>query len=138
MTDPVAEPAAYWTGAAHRALIAFTRAREAELGLTHAQFCLLRALTERDDRTLQDLNRDLRAHLLTTDDLAAEAESLLDRHLVTVDRHGRLRITAAGHTARDEQSRHLPEIAARIHAGIPDADYNAALSVLRQIVTNVS
>ncbi|MEU8243407.1 MarR family transcriptional regulator [Actinoplanes missouriensis] len=138
MTDPVAEPAAYWTGVAHRALIAFTRAREAELGLTHPQFCLLRALTERDARTLPDLTRDLRAHLLTTDDLAAEAEALLDRRLITVDGHGRLRITPAGHTARDEQSRHLPEITARIHAGIPDADYDAALTVLRQIITNVS
>ncbi|MEU4560658.1 MarR family transcriptional regulator [Actinoplanes sp. NPDC023936] len=172
MTDPVLDPAAYWTGVAHRALIAFIRAREAELGLTHPQFWLLSALAEQNNRTLSELRRDLRAPVpaggdrpadelraplppagdrppvdpraplptddLAADDLAAEAESLLDQRLVTVDRHGRLRITAAGRTARDEQSRHLPEITAHIHAGIPDADYDAALSVLRRLVVNVS
>lgn len=36
------QPAAYWTGVAYEALIAFTRARQAELGFTQPGFWLLR------------------------------------------------------------------------------------------------
>ena len=138
MNDPVVEPVAYWTGVAHRALTAFTRAREAELGLTHPQFCLLCALSSQDGRTVFELSRGLRSQLLTSDDLAAEAEGLLERKQVRVDRHGRMWITEAGRSAYENQAGHLPEIAARIHDGIPDAEYEAAVEVLRRIVHNIS
>ncbi|MGW5699304.1 MarR family transcriptional regulator, partial [Streptomyces asiaticus] len=36
--DLAAQPAAYWTGLAYEALIAFTRAQIAELGLTQPQY----------------------------------------------------------------------------------------------------
>lgn len=41
-------PAAYWTGVAYEALIAFTRARQAEKGYTQPQFWLLRNLSKND------------------------------------------------------------------------------------------
>jgi hypothetical protein len=138
MNDPVVEPAAYWTGVAHRALTAFTRAREAELGLTHPQFCLLSELSSQDGRTVYELCRVLAPQLLTGDDLPAEAEGLLERRQIRVDRHGRLWITEAGRSACSAQAVHLPAITARIHEGIPDAEYEAALNVLRRIVHNVS
>jgi DNA-binding MarR family transcriptional regulator len=138
MNDPGVEPAAYWTGLAHQALTAFTRAREAELGLTHPQFCLLCALSEQDGRTIYELRRALERQLLTGEDLAAEAEALLELRHIRVDRHGRLWITQAGREACEEQSQHLPEITARIHDGIPDAEFAAALTVLRRMVHNVS
>ncbi|WP_433833355.1 MarR family transcriptional regulator [Actinoplanes sp. CA-015351] len=134
MNDPVVDPAAYWAGVAHDALIAFSQARQAELGLTQPQFCLLCALTENDGRTIFELKRDLGS----TGDLAAEAELLLDHKHITVDRHGRLRITTAGREACDTLRRHLPEVTARIHHGIPDAAYQQALSVLQQMIRNVS
>ncbi|BBH69668.1 hypothetical protein ACTI_63530 [Actinoplanes sp. OR16] len=138
MNDPVLEPAAYWTGEAHRALIAFTRSREAALGLTHPQLCLLGALLEQDGRTIGELGRALRPHIATTDDLPAEAEALLDDGYIRVDASGRLWATAAGREACAGVRRHLPEITERIHRGIADADYDAALAVLQQMIRNVT
>ncbi|SCE36410.1 hypothetical protein GA0115253_1046111 [Streptomyces sp. Termitarium-T10T-6] len=40
-----AQPAAYWTGVAYEALIAYTRERQAEKGYTQPQFWLLRNLS---------------------------------------------------------------------------------------------
>ncbi|RAK31351.1 DNA-binding MarR family transcriptional regulator [Actinoplanes lutulentus] len=138
MNDPVVEPAAYWAGKAHAALTAFTRARQAELGLTHTQFCLLCALTDDDGQTISELGRAFGEQRPGSDDLAAEAELLLDQKRIKVDRHGRLWITTAGREACDHLRQHLPEITARIHHGIPDADYQQALSVLQQMIRNVS
>ncbi len=42
------QPAAYWTGVAHKALIAYTRAQQAAKGYTQPQFWLLRNLSAND------------------------------------------------------------------------------------------
>lgn len=138
MEEPAVEAAVYWTGAAHQALLAFIREREAAFGLTHPQYCLLCALSDQDGQTVYALRRSLRGQLLGTDDVAAEAEALLERRHVRVDHEGRLWITRSGRVAREKLRARLPEITARIHEGIPDTDYEAALAVLRQIISNVS
>ncbi|KAB1138104.1 MarR family transcriptional regulator [Micromonospora sp. DT46] len=136
------QPAAYWTGVAYESLIAFTRARHAELGFTQPQFWLLRNLSRNDllpdggGMTLPELRRAMSSYLRAEDDLDVEAEALLERGWLTRDEEERLWITAAGEDARVSLKQHAPAIRARIHKGIDDADYVATLKVLRQLILN--
>jgi hypothetical protein len=137
-----AQPAAYWTGVAYESLIAFTRARQAELGFTQPQFWLLRNLSRHDlspdgaGMTVTELRQAMSSYLRAEDDLDAEAEVLLERGWLTRDGRGRLWITEAGEEARAGLKQHAPAIRARIHEGIDDADYVTALRVLRQLIRN--
>ncbi|MGW4897456.1 MarR family transcriptional regulator [Kitasatospora sp. NPDC004240] len=136
------QPAAYWTGVAYEALIAFTRARQAELGFTQPQFWLLRNLSAADlspdghGMTVPELRQAMSSYLRPEDDLAAESTALLERGWLTRDAEERLWITEAGEEARAGLKRHAPAIRDRIHEGIDDADYITALKVLRQMIRN--
>ena len=138
------QPAAYWTGVAYQALIAFTRARQAELGFTQPQFWILRNLSTRDlwpsgqPRGLPELSEAMSTYLRPEDDLAAESETLLARGLIARDDAGRLAITPAGDEARLTVAARSPEIRAAIHRGIDDADYVTTLKVLQRMIRNVS
>ncbi|MDT0345477.1 MarR family winged helix-turn-helix transcriptional regulator [Streptomyces litchfieldiae] len=137
-----AQPAAYWTGVAYEALIAFTRARQAELGFTQPQYWLLRNLSKNDispdghGMTIPELQRAMSSYLRPEDDLKAEAEILLERGWLTRDAEDRLWITEAGDEARAGLKRHAPAIRDRIHEGIDDADYVTTLKVLRRMIRN--
>ena len=144
MTDAelAAQPAAYWTGLAYEALISFTRARQAELGFTQPQFWLLRNLSSNDlspdgqGMTIPELREAMATYLRPEDDLHAEAEVLLERGWLRRDSENRLWITEAGEEARVRLKAHAPAIRARIHEGIDDADYVAALKVLGKLMKN--
>ncbi|MEU8660666.1 MarR family winged helix-turn-helix transcriptional regulator [Actinoplanes philippinensis] len=136
------QPAAYWTGVAYQALIAFTRARQAEAGFTQPQFWLLRNLSANDlwpdgsGRTVAELEAAMSGYLRAEDDLAVSAAELEQRGWLSRD-GDRLSITAAGEAARLEMKKAAPAIRARIHDGIPDADYVTALRVLGRMIANV-
>ncbi|WP_426367764.1 MarR family transcriptional regulator [Streptomyces sp. E-08] len=136
------QPAAYWTGLAYEALIAFTRDRQAELGFTQPQFWLLRNLSGNDisadghGMTLPELREAMRSYLRPEDDLTAESRVLVERGWLRLDDEGRLWITEAGEAARVDLKQHGPAIRGRIHEGIDDADYVTALRVLRQMLRN--
>ncbi|MFE7776288.1 MarR family transcriptional regulator [Streptomyces sp. NPDC057445] len=137
-----AHPAAYWTGVAHEALIAFVRAQLAELGLTQPQYWLLRNLSEDDlspdgrGMSVPELQQAMSTYLRREDDLNSEAEILLKRGWLTADGEGRLWITEAGDEARAAIKQHVPAIRDRIHHGIDDADHLTALMVLQQMIRN--
>ena len=136
------QPAAYWTGVAYESIIAFTRARQAELGLTQPQFWLLRNLSKNDllpdggGRTVPELRQAMTSYLRAEDDLDVEADALVDRGWLSRDENGRLRITEAGENARTRLSQHAPAIRALIHKDIDDKEYITALKVLRQLILN--
>lgn len=96
------QPAAYWTGVAYEALIAFTRARQAEKGYTQPQFWLLRNLSANDispdgeGMTLPELREAMASYIRPEDDLAAEAAVLLERGWLTRDAESRLWLTEEG------------------------------------------
>jgi hypothetical protein len=137
------QPAAYWTGVAYEALIAFTRRKQAEAGFTQPGFWLLRNLSVNDlspdgrGRTVAELEEVMSTYLRAEDDLAAEAAALAGQGLLTRDGDGRWQITEAGEAARLEMKKAAPAIRARIHEGIDDADYVAALKVLGRLIANV-
>ena len=137
-----AYPAGYVTGLAYESIIAFIRARQAELGSTQPQFWLLRNLSPSDllphdgGMTVPELEQAMTSYLRPEDDLDDEAESLLQRGWVTRDEEGRLSITKAGENARLRFKQYAPTIRALIHKDIDDADYVTALKVLRQLIRN--
>ncbi|XUM02766.1 MarR family transcriptional regulator [Streptomyces venezuelae ATCC 10712] len=136
------QPAAYWTGLAYEALIAFTRERQAEHGFTQPQFWLLRHLSANDlsadgrGMTVPELREAMRSYLRPEDDLTTAAHTLVEQGRLRLDDEGLLWITEAGEAARLELKRYAPAIRARIHEGIDDADYVTTLKVLRQMLRN--
>ncbi|MEV4938836.1 MarR family transcriptional regulator [Streptomyces zaomyceticus] len=144
MTDAelAGQPAAYWTGVAYEALIAFTRARQAEKGYTQPQFWLLRNLSANDispdgeGMTLPELRAAMASYIRPEDDLAAEAAVLLERGWLTRDAESRLWLTEEGEQARVDLGRNTPAILAALHEGIDEADYVTTLKVLQRLIHN--
>lgn len=136
------QPAAYWTRVAYESIIAFTRNRQAKFGFTQPQFWLLRNLSPSDllphegGMTVPELEQAMSSYLRSEDDLNVETETLLQHGWAIRDEKGRLKITEAGENARLRFKEHAPTIRAFIHKGIDDADYVAALKVLRQLIQN--
>ncbi|WP_030792382.1 MarR family winged helix-turn-helix transcriptional regulator [Streptomyces sp. NRRL S-920] len=137
-----AQPAAYVTGLAYEALIAYTRAKQAEKGYTQPQFWLLRNLSKNDISpdgegvTLAELRAAMASYIRPEDDLAAEAEVLIGRGWLTRDAEDRLWLTEEGEQARVELRRNAPAIRAALHEGIDDADYVTTVKVLQQMIRN--
>lgn len=136
------QPAAYWTGLAYEALIAYTRARQIEKGYTQPQFWLLRNLSVNDispdgeGMTLTELREAMASYIRPEDDLAVEAEVLLERGWVTRDVDGRLWLTEEGEQARVDLARNAPAIRAALHEDIDDADYVTTMKVLQRLIRN--
>lgn len=135
------QPAAYWTRIAYEALISFTREQQVARGFTQPQFWLLRHLSRHDlgdgaGMTVPELKEAMAAYLRPEDDLDAEGDVLVGRGWLRRDGHGRFWLTADGEEARLSLKQFAPEIRAEIHAGISDADYVVALTVLRQMIRN--
>ncbi|MET9645701.1 MarR family transcriptional regulator [Streptomyces syringium] len=136
------QPAAYWTGMAYEALIAYTRAQQVAKGYTQPQFWLLRNLSENDispdgqGMTVPELREAMASYIRPEDDLAAEAEPLLERGWLTRDAEDRLWLTKEGEQARVDLARNAPAIRAALHEGIDDADYVTTMKVLQRMIHN--
>ncbi|MFJ7770981.1 MarR family transcriptional regulator [Streptomyces sp. NPDC097107] len=140
--DLAGQPAAYWTGVAYEALVAYTRTRQAEKGYTQPQFWLLRNLSVNDispdgeGMTLPELREAMASYIRTEDDLAVEAEGLLKHGWLVRDAEERLWLTEEGEQARVDLARNAPAIRAALHEGIDDADYITTVKVLQRLVRN--
>ncbi|GAA2533640.1 MarR family transcriptional regulator [Streptomyces sp. NPDC000678] len=139
--DLAGQPAAYWTGVAHEALIAYTRARQAEKGHTQPRFRLLRNLSENDlspdgGGTLPEPREAMTSRVRPEDDLAAEAGVLVERGWLSRDAEDRLRLTEEGERARVDFARNAPAIRAALHEGIDDTDYVTTVKVLQRLIRN--
>ncbi|MFI7322773.1 MarR family transcriptional regulator [Streptomyces venezuelae] len=130
------------TGIAYEALIAYTRAQQAEKGYPQPQFWLLRNLSVNDispdgeGMTLPELREAMSSYIRPEDDLAAGAEGLLERGWLTRDTKDRLWLTPEGEQARVDLARNAPAIRAALHEGIDGADYVTTVKVLRRLIRN--
>lgn len=135
-------PAAYVTGVAYEALIAYTRARMEEKGYTQPQLWLLRNLSDNDlsrdgaGQTIAELRTAMAAYIRPEDDLGTEADALVARGWLRKDGDHRYWLTSAGERARVELARHPPAIRAGIHEGIADSDYVTTVKVLQRLIRN--
>lgn len=86
--------------------------------------------------TLPELQRAMASYIRPEDDLAVEAETLIQKGWLRRDADDRLWITEEGEQARLDLKRNAPAVRAALHAGIPDADYVTTVKVLRQLVRN--
>ncbi|MFG3510299.1 MarR family transcriptional regulator [Streptomyces sp. NPDC047821] len=140
--DLAGQPAAYWTGVAYEALIAYTRAQQVEKGYTQPQFWLLRNLSVNDispngeGMTLPELRKAMTSYIRPEDDLAAEVEVLLERGWLARDAEDRLWLTEDGEQARVDLARNAPAIRAALHEGIDEADYVTTVKVLQRLIRN--
>ncbi|MFF7247281.1 MarR family winged helix-turn-helix transcriptional regulator [Embleya sp. NPDC008237] len=138
------QPVGYWTGLAHREVIAYIRSRQAELGLTQPQFWLLRHLSTDDlspdgePRSVADLTAAMSEYLLPGDDLAAESAALVARGWLAETPDHLLAATPEGEAARLRVKAIGPSVRAHIHDGISDADYATTVRVLRRMIANVA
>ncbi|MFF9909617.1 MarR family transcriptional regulator [Streptomyces sp. NPDC013457] len=144
MTDAelAGQPAAYWTGVAYDALIAFTRARQREKGYTQPQFWLLRNLSANDispdgaGMTLPELRQAMSRYIRSEDDLSAESAVLVERGWLRWDDEERLWLTDEGERARTDLARNAPAIGAALHEGVDEADYVTTVKVLQRLIRN--
>jgi hypothetical protein len=138
------QPVGYWTGLAHREVIAYIRGRQAELGITQPQFWLLRNLSAADlspdggPQSLADLAEAMSTYLPATDDLGPEAAALVARGWLVETDDGRFRITPEGDAARLRVKEIGPSVRAHIHDGISDRDYATTVRVLQRMIANLS
>ena len=86
--------------------------------------------------TVAELREAMSSYIRPEDDLAAEAEELLERGWLTKDTEDRLWLTPEGEQARVDLARNAPAIRAALHEGIDDADYVTAVKVLQQLIRN--
>ncbi|MFI6978561.1 MarR family winged helix-turn-helix transcriptional regulator [Embleya sp. NPDC050154] len=136
------QPAGYWTGAAHTAVIAFINAEHAKLGLSQRHWMTLNRLAaDEGGLTREALTEALREYMTPqvgdVSTYATIVDDLLDRGWITPGHDGRLTLTAAGRTGRARLAAIAPRVRERIHAGIPDEDYALTVQVLRRMIANV-
>ena len=135
-------PAGYVTGVAYEAIISFIRTQQAERGYTQPQFWLLRNLSPNDlspdgqGMSLPALQEVMRTYLRAEDDLASEAQVLLEKGWLERDDNDRLWITATGEAALVTLKQYAPTIGALLHEGIDEADYATTVRVLTQLIEN--
>ncbi len=143
VSDLAREPAGYWTGAAHEAVIAYINAEHRKLGVTQRHWMTLNALARSaDGLTRAEVGDELRQYMTpqigTFETYGAVLDDLVDRGYVETDGEERLRLTDRGLAKRAEIAAGTPAIRGHLHEGIDDADYALTVTVLRQLVANAT
>ncbi|HWM74640.1 MAG TPA: MarR family winged helix-turn-helix transcriptional regulator [Nocardioides sp.] len=142
-SDLAREPAGYWTGAAHEAVIAYINVEHRKLGVTQRHWMTLNALARSaDGLTRAEVGDELRQYLTPQigafETYAAVLDDLVDRGYVEADGQERLRLTESGLAKRADIAARTPAIRGHLHEGIDDADYATTVAVLRRMVANAT
>ncbi|MEU2395003.1 MarR family winged helix-turn-helix transcriptional regulator [Streptomyces sp. NPDC007369] len=136
------QPIGYWSGVAHRSVVGLVSGALARQGLTQPQWWVLGQLGRPGGTGLprERLPGLLAARLYAVGAqphaLAEAVGGLLERGWVREDPRGRLRLTEAGEAARERARDLVVGVRARLHEGVDDAAYTAALRVLRRMARN--
>jgi DNA-binding MarR family transcriptional regulator len=137
------QPAGYWTGAAHEAVIGYIRSEHRKLGVTQRHWMTLNALARSDDgltRTAvgEQLRQYMTPQIGSFDTYGAVLDDLEARGFVEPDAVGKLHLTGAGRAKREEIAARTPAVRGHLHRGIDDADYAVAVAVLQRLVANAT
>ncbi|MGW1076527.1 MarR family winged helix-turn-helix transcriptional regulator [Streptomyces sp. NPDC002537] len=135
-----AQPAAYWTWTTTQAILGFVQSELAHVDVSQPQWWALNHLhAAASGLTRADLRDCLDSGLygFRPESMDHAVDSLLHRGWVT-DTNGRLTLTGTGREAKDRTTALVQRIRGRIHEGIADEDYAAALIVLQRMVRNLT
>ncbi|MFB7513617.1 MarR family winged helix-turn-helix transcriptional regulator [Streptomyces sp. NPDC056144] len=132
------QPVGYWTGLAHTAVTRHLRDAMARIDVTQPQYWVL-------NRVHGAPAAPPRAEVVSgltpladgPHDIPRVVDQLLHRGWIHADDGDRLHLTDAGEAARVRLRRLVTEVRAEVHEGVTDAEYVAALKVLRRMVANV-
>jgi DNA-binding MarR family transcriptional regulator len=137
------QPAGYWTGAAHEAVIRYIGSEHRKLGVTQRHWMTLNALARSDDGLTraavgEELRQYMTPHIGSFETYGAVLDDLESRGFIEPDAVGVLRLTDAGRAKREEIAARTPAVRGHLHRGIDDADYAVAVAVLRRLVANAT
>ncbi|MEU5167671.1 MarR family winged helix-turn-helix transcriptional regulator [Streptomyces mutomycini] len=132
------QPIGYWSGLTHSAVTRHLRDAMARIDVTQPQYWVLNrvhggpAAPTRDEVVTQLTPLADGPH-----DISRVVDQLLHRGWLRSEDGQRLQLTDDGEAARVRLRELATGIRAEVHQGISDAEYVAALKVLRTMVANV-
>lgn len=137
-TNLIKQPIGYWSWAAHKAVIARTRAALAGIGITQPQWWVLAQVARADTvKTRDEVSSLLRNYLdVGRETMESEIDTVIAQGWITEDAEGRLDITAEGRPFYDKAAALQEELWAERHAGISDEEYLTTLKVLQRFIHN--
>ncbi|MEU8823450.1 MarR family winged helix-turn-helix transcriptional regulator [Streptomyces sp. NPDC048636] len=135
----VRQPIGYWSWAAHKAVVTHIRAGLAEFGLSQPQWWVLNQVLDGGEggRLREEVRVVLEGYLDVGEAIEPEIDVLLERGLLRTVDGERLQLTDDGRALRERTAERQAEMRARIHDGIDDDAYVAALKVLQRMIHNV-
>ncbi|MFI2782023.1 MarR family winged helix-turn-helix transcriptional regulator [Streptomyces sp. ALB3] len=131
------QPIGYWSGLAHTAVTRRLRDAMARIDVTQPQYWVLnRVHGGAAGPTREEVVAQLGPLADGPRDISRVVDQLLHRGWLGQDGQ-RLRLTDDGEAARVRLRELVTGLRAEVHRGISDAEYVAALKVLRTMVANV-
>ncbi|WOI62956.1 MarR family winged helix-turn-helix transcriptional regulator [Streptomyces fradiae] len=133
-----AQPIGYWSGVVHQAVIRHLRDAMADLDLTQPLWWTLNRLAAAGPggASREELAAGLAPLADDPDEIPRIPARLAHRGWTTEDEAGVLRLTGEGAAAHARMRAVAADVRARLHEGVSDEEYAAALRVLRRIARN--
>lgn len=133
-----AQPIGYWSGVVHKAVIRHLRDAMADLDMTQPLWWTLNRLAVAGPAgaSREDLAAGLVPLADDPDEIPRVPARMAYRGWVTEDPEGILRLTDEGLAAHARMRELAADVRARLHEGVSDEEYAAALRVLRRIARN--
>ncbi|GAA3492017.1 MarR family winged helix-turn-helix transcriptional regulator [Streptomyces cremeus] len=133
--DLASQPVAYWTGVASTTVKNLLRDSMARYDVTQPQWWVLSRVAA-GPATREELVAGLAEVADNPYDISRVVDQLLHRGWLAADATGGLSLTEAGTAGRAEIKALVTELRARVHEGVTDEEYVAALKVLRRMTAN--
>lgn len=132
-----AQPVGYWSGLAHSAVTRHLRDALARVDVTQPQYWVLNRVRYGPVApTREELVAELTPLADGPQDISRAVDQLLHRGWIGRDGQ-RFHLTEDGEAARVRLRELVTGLRAEVHRGISDAEYVAALKVLRTMVANI-
>ncbi|MFF0744019.1 MarR family winged helix-turn-helix transcriptional regulator [Streptomyces sp. NPDC004111] len=135
--DLATQPVAYWTGLASTAVKNLLRDEMARLDVTQPQWWVLNRV-DAAPLTRAEVVAALADVADGPHDISRVVDQLLHRGWLALDggADAPLVLTEEGRAGKARVKHLVTGLRARVHAGVSDAEYVAALKVLRRMITN--
>ncbi|MER5553815.1 MarR family winged helix-turn-helix transcriptional regulator [Streptomyces sp. NPDC002793] len=131
------QPVGYWSGLAHAAVTRHLRDAMARIDVTQPQYWVLNRVHGGPAASREEVVTQLTPLTDGPHDIARVIDQLLHRGWLRSGDGQRLYLTDDGEAARVRLRELATDVRAEVHRGISDAEYVAALKVLRTMVANI-